>query len=77
MEIKYESLGIVTEKMQSIDPYPRLNIEEIFPERNIILERKILLQLLRLEYQFLLQQICQDGEEGDGAEDIPDEIGDR
>ena len=58
--------------MQSIDPYPWLNIEEIFPERDIIFECEILLQLLRFEYQLLLQQICQDGEEGDGAEDIPE-----
>jgi hypothetical protein len=57
--------------MQSIDPHSRLNIEKIFPERDIVFECEILLQLLRLEYQLLLQQICQDGEEGDGAGDIP------
>ena len=72
MEIKDEAFRVVAKKMQPIDPYARLNIEEIFPERDIIFECEILLQLLRFEYQLLLQQICQDGEEGDGAEDIPE-----
>jgi hypothetical protein len=70
MEIKDQALGVVPEKMQAIDPYPRGNIEKQFPERAVIFEFKILLKLFGLEYEFVLQQIGQQGEQGNGKDNI-------
>ena len=58
--------------MESIYPDTRTNIKEIFPERDIIFELKILLQLLRLEDEFILQKISKQGKEDNTSQDIPD-----
>lgn len=70
MEVQDEACRLLTEEMQGIDADPRLHIEEIFPEWRIILELKVGLQLLRLEYEFLLEEIDRQDQERETAQNV-------
>lgn len=74
MKIEDEPLGFFPVKMQSVDPHPRFNIKEVFPERGVIPELKILPEFLGFENEFFLQEIGQYRETGDADDDIPDKM---
>ena len=74
VEIKDQAGGLFPVKMQPIDPDTGFNIKKIFFERNIIFELEILFELFRVENEFLLEKIDQDGEDDDAKDDIPDEV---
>ena len=61
-------------KMQTIDANPGFNIEEVFPKRRIVFKLEILFKFLRLENEFFLQKIGQDGKSGDADDDIPEKM---
>jgi len=54
VEVQHQSFWVGAMKMQSINANPRLYIEEILPERGIVLEYKIGTESFRLEEKFLL-----------------------
>ena len=61
--------------MKSVDPYTGLYIEEVFRKGDIVFELEVLLQFLRLENEFFLQEINQDRKYNNANDDIPDEMG--
>ena len=54
VEVQHQSFGVDAMKMQSINANARFYIEEILPERDIVLEYKISTESFRLEKEFLL-----------------------
>ena len=75
MKIQDEACRLFPIKMKAVDTDPGLHIKEIFFEWDIVFELEILFKLFRLEYEFLLEKIYQDGEKGNAADNIPDERG--
>ncbi len=72
MEIKDKAGRCFAVKMQPVDAHPGLYIKEVFAKRNIIPELEIPFQLLWLEDEALLQEICCYGKQGNAADNIPD-----
>jgi hypothetical protein len=60
MKIKDQSQGFFAVKMQTIDTHPRGYVKKKFGERCIVMILKILGQFLRLENEFLLDEIGYD-----------------
>ncbi len=73
MEIKNEALGLFTIKMEAIDPYARLYIEEQLFKWRVVAKFEVGVQLLRLKYEFLLDEIGSNAKQYDAGQDIPDQ----
>jgi hypothetical protein len=75
VKIKNETRRFFPVKMKPVDTDPWFYIKEIFFERDIVFELEIGFKFLRFEDEFFLEEICQDREQGDATNDIPDETG--
>ena len=57
MKVKYQAAGFFPEKMKAIDAHSRRHVKIQFPERNVILELKIGMELFRFENKQVLEEI--------------------
>lgn len=74
VKIQDQAFGILPVKMKGIDADPGFDIKKILPEGGVIPELEILPEFLRLENEFFLQKIGQDGKSGDADDDIPEKM---
>lgn len=73
VEVEDDAFGVFPVKMEAIDPYAGLDIEEELFEGNIVFELEIGGQPFRFEDEFILYEKSNDAECGNSDDDIPNE----
>ena len=73
VEIENNAFGVFPVKMEAVDPYAGLDIEEELFEGNIVFELEIGRQPFRFEDEFILNEKSNDAECGNSDDNIPNE----
>ena len=75
MKVKNQATGFFPVKMKTIDPHSRCHIKIQFPERNVIFELKIGMELFGFENKQVLEEIDRQGKYNDPSNNIVNDSG--
>lgn len=73
MKIQDQAFGVISVKMQTINPDAGFNIKKIFSEGHIIGKLKILFKFLWFKNEFFLEKVGNNRKHNNSDDDIPNE----